>query len=363
MKSFRNIIVRSSWILLSTLFAFFILLGSLYVYMEVSLPSVEVLKNVRLQVPLNIYTSDGKLIGQYGTQLCTPVPLDQVPKQLIQAVLATEDQRYFEHHGVDFIGLVRAAKAVLISGRKVQGASTITMQVARNFFLTRKKTYTRKLNEILLAFKINQKLSKEKVLELYLNRIYFGQRAYGIAAAAQVYYGKSLNKLTLPQMAMLAGLPQSPSRNNPLLNPKTALDRRNHVLQRMYEVGYIDEATYQRAINTPLSAKYYGSKVTVKAPYVAEMVRAAMVQEFGEEKTYTDGLKVYTTLNSKLQREANSALQNGLIAYDQRHGYRGPLAHLGQPNNTNVTAWMALLKKTPTLNDLQPVVVLEEQPQ
>lgn len=326
--------------------------------MELQLPDVDVLRDVHMQVPLRIYTRDGKLISEYGSKKRIPVTLDQVPKQLIQAVLAVEDARFYDHPGVDLIGLLRAAKAVISSGHKVQGASTITMQVARNFFLTKKKTYSRKIKEILLALKIDKEFSKDKILELYLNKVYFGNRAYGVAAAAHVYYGKKLNELTLPEMAMLAGLPQAPSRNNPLRRPKRALVRRNHVLKRMLEVGFIDEATYQKAIRAPMTAKYHGQRTQVNAPYVAEMVRQVMVDEYGK-KAYDSGLDVMTTISSKMQADAAHTLENGLIAYSERHGYRKPKMNLGLPSDDNRNAWLAVLRKKDHVDQLQPAAVLE----
>ena len=257
-KSFKPFSERSIWqralfSLLSLLAFLFIALGCVYLYLQSQLPSVDFLKVVQLQTPLRIYSSDGKLIGEYGQKRRIPVSYDQIPPMFVEAVLATEDRRFFQHSGVDIIGLTRASVELVKTGAKTQGGSTITMQVARNFFLTRKKSYMRKINEIMLAMNIDRALSKQKILELYLNTIYFGNRAYGVAAAADVYYGKTLDQLTLPEMAMLAGLPQAPSAHNPLSNPIKAKERRNHVLLRMYEEGIINEATYEEAIKTPLT--------------------------------------------------------------------------------------------------------------
>lgn len=328
-----------------------------YAYVEYHLPNVQVLKDAHMQVPLRIYSSDNKLIAQYGSLRRTPVSLDQIPKNLINAVLATEDARYYEHPGVDIIGIARAAVAVITTGRKVQGASTITMQVARNFFLTRKKTYGRKIREILLALKIDKELSKDKVLELYLNKVYFGKRAYGVAAAAKVYYGKSLNQLTLAEMAMIAGLPQAPSRNNPLNKPDQALLRRNHVLERMKTVGFISQAQYEQAIRAPLTAKFHGQHVQLYAPYFAEMVRQVVVADFGKS-AYDRGLSVLTTLSSKDQIAAQQALQDGLIHYSKRHGFRGPIANWGQPDQANLTQWQQALQKINGVNGLQAAAVV-----
>ncbi len=333
-----------------------ILFGCAYVYMELQLPNVEVLKDVHMKVPLKIYTRDGKMIAQYGSMRRIPVTLDQVPPLLVKAVLAVEDARYYSHPGVDFIGLMRAAKAVISSGRKVQGASTITMQVARNFFLTRKKTYGRKIKEILLALKIDKELSKNKVLELYLNKVYFGKRAYGVAAAAKVYYGKTLDQLTLPQMAMIAGLPQAPSANNPLNNPARALNRRNHVLRRMLEVGFLDQTSYQQAVQTPLTATYHGERVQVQAPYLAEMVRQVIMSEYGNN-AYDLGLSVVTTVSSQLQQVADTAVKKGLIAYTERHGYYKPEMNLPLPANQDFSSWQTVLTKLNKISTLQVAAV------
>ena len=319
LRGFRRFIDRFLIALISIFVLMVIVFGSLYAYMELALPDVSVLNDVHMQVPLRIYSADGKLIAEYGAKRRAPVAINQVPKQLTQAIIATEDARFYSHPGVDLIGIVRAALAVILSGRKVQGASTITMQVARNFYLSPKKTYSRKMKEILLAIKIDKTLSKEKILELYLNKVYFGNRAYGVSAAAHVYYGKSLDQLTLPEMAMIAGLPQAPSRNNPLNNPRNALMRRNHVLKRMWDVGYINKATYEKAINAPLTASYHDDRVSLQAPYVAEMVREAVVMMYGP-RAYESGLNVYTTISSVLQNDATQALQSGLIAYSIRQG-------------------------------------------
>ena len=335
-----------------------IFFGVLYVYMEVALPDVSVLNDVHMQVPLRIYSADNQLIAEYGAKRRAPVGINQVPKQLIDAVLATEDARFYSHPGVDFVGLVRASIAVLASGKKVQGASTITMQVARNFFLTRKKTYSRKIREILLAIKIDKTLSKEKILELYLNKVYFGNRAYGVAAAAHVYYGKSLNQLTLPEMAMIAGLPQAPSRNNPLRNPDNALVRRNHVLKRMYDVGFINKGTYEQAIKTPSTARYHEERVSLQAPYVAEMARQAVLMMYGP-RVYESGVKVYTTITSPMQNNAVQSLQSGLIAYSNRHGYVKPTVNLGLPSVENELTWKTWLEDQPAMDGIQTAVVTD----
>jgi penicillin-binding protein 1A len=362
MKLLSHIVKQSFLALLSLVITGLIIISVVMFYLSSQLPNVASLNDPQLQVPLKIYTHDGKLIAVYGSFRRSPVPLSQVPKPLINAVLATEDQRYYEHPGIDFIGLARAARELLLTGQKTQGASTITMQVARNFFLSRKKTYSRKFNEILLALKIDRELPKDKILELYLNKIYLGQRAYGVAAAAQVYYGKTLSQLTLPEMAMIGGLPQAPSRDNPISNPRGAIERRNHVLQRMYELGYIDKASYLQAIEAPDTASYHEERISINAPYLAEMARVAMVTEYGD-KAYTDGFKVYTTIESSLQTSADQALRNGLLAYDQRHGYRGPEGNLGQPSPENYLQWQTQLQDIPVYNGLFPAAVTAVQDQ
>jgi len=356
--SFLHRFVRSGSLALSSLIlSAMILFGCIYFYLSWRLPDVAQLKDVHLQVPLRVYTSDGKLLGEFGEKRRIPVTIDKVPKDLINAVLDTEDQRFYDHPGVDFIGLVRAAKTVFATGRKSQGASTITMQVARNFFLTNDKTYTRKLNEIMLALKIDQKFSKKEVLELYLNEIYLGQRSYGMAAASQVYYGKNLQDLTVAEMAMLAGLPQAPSRANPIANVESALDRRNHVLERMYDSGHINYATYRAAIAAPNTASYHESVAEVQAPYVAEMARQNMVQQFGEDVCDL-GYSVYTTIDSHLQESANRSLRNGILAYEKRHGYRGEETNLGAPRKENMRDWRKKLQSLQILNGLLPAAVI-----
>lgn len=337
-----------------------VIVGILY-YMEYELPDIDALNTVQLQVPLQIFTSDNKLIATFGEKRRIPIPYDQIPKPLIQAVLATEDQRYFQHAGVDVQGLGRAAVQLVLTGRKLQGGSTITMQVARSFYLTRHKTFGRKLREILLAIKIENKLSKEKILELYFNKIFFGNRAYGVQAAAEVYYGKRLNELTIDQFAMLAGLPKAPSSLNPLANPQAAKKRRDHVLYRMHDQGYIDDETYNKAVEAPLNASYHDLPTEVKAPYVAELVREQLEQMYGDS-IYTDGFKVYTTINSQLQDDANQAVRDGLLAYDQRHGYRGPTENLGIPSFDTMEKWELLLRKMPVINGLEPAAVVEMTP-
>ncbi len=332
--------------------------GILLYFVIVQLPNTEQLKDARLQVPLRIYTSDGQLIGEFGDKRRNPVTLEQIPKLLIRAIIDTEDQRFYEHPGVDIIGLARAAKELFITGRKTQGASTITMQVARNFFLEPRKTYIRKFREILLALKIDHEFSKDDVLQLYLNKVYFGQSAYGVAAAANVYYGKSLDQLNLAQIAMISGLPQAPSRDNPITNPNMAMQRRNHVLERLLERGDISQAAYIEAIKQPITASYHVLQPMVNAPYVAEMVRKDLFNQFGNN-IYDRGLKVYTTINSRLQTIANQSLHDGLLDYSKRHGYIGPENNFG--SISNVANWPAKLKKIPVISGLMLAAVTDVQ--
>ena len=301
--------------------------GGIYWYLAPKLPSAETLRDVRLQVPLRVYTRDHKLLAEFGEKRRTPLRLDEVPERLVQAFLAGEDDRFFEHPGVDWQGLTRAVVYLVRTGEKGPGGSTITMQVARNFFLSREKTYIRKLNEILLALKIEREFTKDEILELYVNKIFLGQRAYGVGAAAQVYYGHPVTELTLPQLAMIAGLPKAPSRFNPVASPKQAVVRRNYVLRRMLELGYIAQDEHDAARDAPVSAKVHGLAVEVEAPYVAEMVRAHMEQTYGDD-AYTAGYKVYTTLDGRLQGVANAALRQALLEYDARHGFRGSERHV-----------------------------------
>ena len=356
--------------ILAASFLSLLLLGSLgllaaYIYITPRLPEIDTLKDVKLQVPLRVYARGGEVIAEFGEMKRTPLEYNEFPPTLIQAVLAAEDDRFFEHPGVDYQGILRAAYHLIRTGEKGQGGSTITMQVARNFFLSREKTYLRKLNEIFLALKIEGELSKQEILELYLNKIYLGKRAYGFAAAAQVYYGKLPQELTLPEMAMIAGLPKAPSRYNPVVNPDRALIRRDYVLGRMRELEYISEEQYQMALADPVHADVHGLDEDLEAPYVAEMVRDEMVSRYGEA-AYTEGYQVYTTVEARLQQAANQALREDLLAYDRRHGYRGVEGHIDLFAGDGVddtVAWEAALRELPVSGNLVPAVVmtLEEQ--
>jgi penicillin-binding protein 1A len=322
-----------------------------------TLPPVGNLANDQLKVPMRIYSADNHLLGEFGEERRIPISIDQAPPQLIHAVLSAEDDQFYHHWGVDFPGIARAAIHDIMTGRRGQGASTITMQVARNFFLSPKRTYTRKLKEILLAFKLEYVLTKNQILELYLNKIFLGHRAYGFAAAAQVYYGKPLNELTLAQMAMLAGLPKAPSRNNPITNPDHAVDRRAYVLHRMAILGYITKDQLDKALKAPVTASNHEFEYEVKAPYVAEMVRQYMFHTYAK-KAYAGGFNVHTTIQAKNQKAANEALHAGVIAYDHRHGYRGAAGHVPLPPGPDKDAYDDLLKGYNEVGGLVPALTL-----
>ncbi len=321
------------------------------------LPSIETIRDIRLKVPLRIHTADGALIGEFGDERRIPVQIDNVPPLLVNAILAAEDDAFYRHPGVDIAGVARAAIANLRSGEHGQGASTITMQVARNYFLTREKTYKRKIKETLLAFRLEQALTKDEILELYINKIFLGHRAYGFGAAARVYYAKTVDELTLAQIAMLAGLPKAPSRDNPLTNPDNARVRRDYVLSRLYDLGHIDAATFEESRSAPLTASRHVAEVDVEAPYVTEMARRYMVERYGEQ-AYERGYRVYTTIQAEYQRAADAALRRGLIAYDRRHGYRGPVQHVTLSKDAD-REWLAsVVGDVPPSNDLLPAVVI-----
>ncbi|MBY6195485.1 penicillin-binding protein 1A [Marinobacter hydrocarbonoclasticus] len=313
-----------AWFFLTGLSVAIIISSSLYLYLRPNLPPVEQLLDVRLQTPLRVYSEDNRLIAEFGEKRRAPITIEQIPTIQLQAFLAAEDARFYEHFGVDIKGLTRAAVELITTGEIQSGGSTITMQVAKNYFLSRDRTFIRKFNEILLALQIERELDKNRILELYLNKIYLGNRAYGIAAAAQVYYDKPVTELSLAQMAMLAGLPKAPSAYNPLANPERALIRRNWILGRMKDLGYITEDAWSLASKAPLTASYNTRDAEVDADYVAEMARAEMVRRYGEN-AYTDGYSVTLTVDSDKQQTATEALRAGLEAYDRRHGFRGPI--------------------------------------
>ena len=302
---------------------FFMGLSSLNIYIESKLPNEKTIKDIQLQIPLKIFSSDGKLIGEFGEQRRTALNFDEIPKHYINAVLAAEDDNFFYHSGVSYAGLVRSLYRLLTSGRIQGGGSTITMQVAGNYLTSRDISIYRKVKDIFLAYRLEKTYTKEQIFEFYVNRIFFGNRAYGIAAASEVYYGKSLSELNLAQWAMIAALPKAPSSINPLVNPRRALIRRNWILQRMLDLDYIHNEQFQLAVNSPLTADYFGLVSEVDAPYVAEEIRRYMIQEYGL-KAYSEGLQVYTTIDSNFQNQASKALMNGLEEYDRRHGFRKP---------------------------------------
>ncbi|WP_373959011.1 penicillin-binding protein 1A [Vibrio gigantis] len=335
----------------STIFGF-------YYYVKPELPDVATLRDVELQTPMQVFSQDGKLISQFGEKRRNPVTYDEIPRHLVEALIATEDSRFYEHPGIDPIGITRAAIVVAMSGSAKQGASTITQQLARNFFLSNEKKIMRKIKEIFIAIHIEQLLSKEEIMELYVNKIFLGHRSYGFGAAARVYFGKDLPDLTLSEIATLAGMPKAPSTMNPIYSIERATNRRNVVLRRMLDEKYITQAEFDEARSEELISKYHGAEIELSAPYVAEVARAWMVERYGEA-AYTSGMKVYTTVDSKLQKAANQAAIKNLLGYDERHGYRGAEKVLWQ---TEQSAWdhekiVKHLKSQPTYGDLVPAVV------
>jgi penicillin-binding protein 1A len=336
----------------------FITLIVTYLIVAKDLPDVETLRDVQLQVPLRVYTQDGKLISVFGEKRRIPVKIDEMPKHLTRAFIAGEDARFRVHPGVDYQGISRAVWTLVTTGEKSVGGSTITQQLARNFFLTLEKTFTRKIKEIFLALKIERELSKDEILELYLNKILLGHRAYGVGAAADVYYGKTVGELSLAQCAMLAALPKAPSRINPITSPERAMGRRDYVLGRMQQLGYITDSEYEQAKAERNTAYYHGATTEVSAPYLAEMVRKEMLARFGES-AYTGGFEVYTTINSRFQTTANQAVTDGLEKYDHRHGYRGPEAHFDLDDNDTTQHWDELLRPYKSTAGLIPGLVTE----
>ncbi|WP_322066110.1 penicillin-binding protein 1A [Burkholderia ubonensis] len=307
-----------------------LVLGYALVVASPNMPSLDALTDYRPKVPLRIYTSDHVLIGEFGEERRDIVHFKDVPDSLKKAILAIEDARFYDHGGVDLTGIIRAGFVALTNGHASQGASTITMQVARNFFLSSEKTYTRKIYEMLLAYRIERALTKDQILEVYMNQIYLGQRAYGFASAARVYFGKDLKDISLAEAAMLAGLPKAPSAYNPVVNPKRAKVRQEYILQRMLELNFISRGQYDEAIAQPLVVKGAGREFSVHAEYVAEMVRQMMYAQYREE-TYTRGFNVVTTVDSADQQVAYGALRKGIMDYERRHGYRGPEGFIELP--------------------------------
>ncbi len=380
----KNILYFTIWAFTCIFFGLAASLSGIYLYLSPNLPAIESLREVELQTPLRVYSIDNKLIGEFGEKRRDPIAIGEAPQSLVDAILAAEDDAFYQHNGVDLKGLLRAVSQLMLSGEIQSGGSTITMQVARNFFLSREQTFSRKFNEILLALKIEQSLSKEEILELYLNKIYLGNRAYGVKAASQVYYGKPIEDLSLAQTTMIAGLPKAPSKYNPIINPSRALIRRNWILKRMLSLQKITQEEYEIAIDQPVTARYYGQNLEINAPYVAEAAREKAIELFGE-KAYINGYKVYTTVHSRLQDTAQKAIIDGLLNYDKRHGYRGPEQQLdpkllepleqtqttGTPNNNidastvveqvgavNLIPWLETLKKIPPYGGLEPAAVI-----
>jgi len=350
--------------------ALIILLGlgsvvGIYYHLKSDLPDVATIQDIKLQVPMKIFSIDGELISQFGEKRRIPLQRDEVPEQLINAFLATEDSRYYQHFGIDPIGIARAALVYASTGQAKQGASTITQQVARNVFLTREKTFVRKIKEIFIAVQIEQLLTKDEILMLYLNKISLGHRSFGIGAAAQVYYGKTVDQLTLPEMAVIAGLPKAPSSNNPIYSPANAKARRNVVLMRMFEEKHISQAQYDEARQAPITGKHHGAEITLSAHYVAEMAHQKLIELYGTERAYNEGFNVYTTINKQDQESANQAVITNLHNYDMRHGYRGATAILWEVGDDNWSTEVIVqkLKKQPNFSDLEPAVVIEVEEQ
>ena len=334
-----------------------LVLGLVVVLAYPNLPELDALTAYQPKIPLRIYTADGTLIGEFGEERRAVVSIADVPSLLKHAIIAAEDERFYQHPGIDYIGVLRAAYTNLVYGGRRQGASTITMQVARNFFLSSEKTLTRKLYEALLAFKIEHSLNKEQILELYVNQIYLGQRAYGFGAASQTYFGKSLDQLNLGEIAMLAGLPKAPSLYNPIANPQRAKQRQGYVLRRMSELGYITAAQYDEATKAPLKARREVSEYSVHAEFLAEMVRQALAEHYPED-VYTRGFRVYTTLRKGDQEVAYDAVRKGALEYDRRQGYRGPEGFYEMRPDATEDEYDDALADHPDSDDLLAAIVL-----
>jgi penicillin-binding protein 1A len=338
-----------------------LLLAFAVIFVYPTLPSLEVLTDYQPKIPLRVFSAEGALLGEFGVERRSLVKISEVPDMMKKAILAAEDERFYEHGGVDYAGMIRAAYADLTSGGAKQGASTITMQIARNFFLTNEKTLTRKFNEVLLALKIEHSLSKDEILQLYVNQIYLGERAYGFAAAAQIYYGKNLNELNVAEMAMLAGLPKAPSIFNPVVNPKRAKQRQMYVLHRMLELHFINTQQFDSAQQFPISAKRGNQEFPVKADFLAEMVRQSVYERYQDE-AYTQGIRVYTTIRLKDQVAAYKALRKGVLEYDHRHGYRGPEGYADLSNGVTDENMEEALQEVNDSDDLIPAIVQEVSP-
>ena len=337
------------------------LISGAYVFVQPSLPSVEVMRQIELQVPLRVYSRDGKLIAQIGEQRRIPVTYDEVPEMVRQAFIAAEDDQFFQHSGFDYPGIARSLLVNVVPGRRLQGASTITQQTARNLFLTQDRTWRRKVQEMFLTYRIEREFSKQEILGLYLNVISFGKRTYGVAAAADYYFGKDLDKLTLAEAATLARVPQAPSRYNPISNPEAAAERRRYVLRRMREIGLIDEAAEQRAIAEKVWAREHAQSFDVEAPYLAEMARLELVKRLGAA-AQNEGFKIYTTVDPRMQSAANRAGRAGLIDYDRRHGWRGGVERVTLQGTDAEDMLEELLIGRPSSDPLLPAVVVQVGP-
>lgn len=328
-----------------------------------NLPSIDTIIEYRPKIPLRIYSSEGLLIGEFGEERRNLTKIEDIPNVMKQAVLSIEDESFYQHGGVDYKGILRAGILNLTNGKIKQGASTITQQVARNFYLSSEQSYTRKIYEILLSFKIESQLTKDQILEVYMNQIYLGQRAYGFASAAQIYFGKSLKEINTAEAAMLAGLPKAPSAYNPIVNPQRARQRQQYILLRMHELGYISENEYEQARNAEIKIRTVGTEFNLHAEYVAEMVRQMLYQQFKEE-IYTRGLNVYTTISKDHQESAYQAVRRGVMDYEKRHGYRGPEAYVEIPNDIDEQQQViddALLEH-PDSDDIYAGLVLQASP-
>jgi len=328
-----------------------------YFYYLPQTPSVSALRDTQLNLPLRVYSKDDELIAEFGEYRRRPVVFDQVPDNLLNAFISIEDSRFYTHKGVDFRGVARAVVSALEKGRVTEGASTITMQVARNFYLSNTRTLDRKLREVLLALKIEDEMSKEEILELYMNKIFLGKRSYGVGSAAEIYYGKKIEDLTLAQSAMIAGLPKAPSAYNPITNPERAKTRRDYILKRMSDLNYITESDYKTAVSEELSATIHNVETETYAPYMAEMARNDAIKRFGEENIYKLGLNIYTTLDSAEQDNAISTLRNNLLKYTKRHGYLGPEGNIDLDTVQEKESQQASLKEYKVFADLYPALV------
>lgn len=356
--SFLHFLIRIS---ILGLFAGLWLAAGVYLYLSPNLPDVETLRDVKLQTPMRVYTREGDLIGQFGEQKRSPLVFEDIPDQFVKALLAAEDDSFFEHRGIDVMGLARAVSELVLTGQKGSGGSTLTMQVARNYFLSLERTFMRKFNEILLAIEIERALDKEEIFELYFNRVFLGHRAYGFEAASQVYYGKGMDQLSLAQHAMLAGIPKAPSRNNPVSGPEAGKDRRNWIAGRMLTLGYITPEQHAEVLAAPVLAELHGAKISFAAHYAAEMARQRMLNRYGMS-AYNDGYHVYTTISTELQQVAREALIEGLFTYDGRHGYRGPEQRwplTDDPDTDSLAYWDDKLRKIPEVAGQTPAVVTE----